>query len=169
MTKQESKDFVKKMFEPTIDNAIRDMRTSKKFFLTEDGEFYSIIANKYIEDKKKFLPFIKKEKRNEFILEYAQVLQEVGNVDDTEIACRLLNWEHTGDVMMLLNADTDWNAVYKLLHLQGHSGWTMSCLVSKVLYFSPYGLDFIEHIYGVEERIKTEKEIASKKTSTKKL
>lgn len=37
----------------------------------------------------------------------------------------------------------------------------MSCLASKILYFSPYGLDFIEHIWGVEERIKAEKEIAS--------
>lgn len=168
MTRQESEDFVKKMFEPTIDNAIRDMRTSKKFFLTEDGKFYSIVAKEYIKDKEKFLPFIKEEKRKEFISEYAQVLQEVGDVADTEIACRLLNWEHAGDVMMLLNADTDWNAVDELLHLQGHSGGTMSCLISKVLYFSPYGLDFIEHICGVEERIKTEKKIASKKTSTPK-
>lgn len=145
MTRQESEDFVKKMFEPTIDNAIRDMRTSKKFFLTEDGKFYSIVAKEYIKDKEKFLPFIKEEKRKEFISEYAQVLQEVGDV-----------------------ADTDWNAVDELLHLQGHSGGTMSCLISKVLYFSPYGLDFIEHICGVEERIKTEKKIASKKTSTPK-
>lgn len=168
MTKQESEDFVKKMFEPTIDNAIRDMRMSKLLFLTKDNNFYSSIANEYMRDKEKFLPFIIGEKQKEFISKYTQIFQEVGVVDDTEIAWRLLNWEHSGDVMMLLNADTDWNAVDELLHLQGHTGGTMSCLASKVLYFSPYGLDFIEHIWGVEERKKAEKEMASLKTSTEK-
>lgn len=168
MTKQESEDFVKKMFEPTIDNAIRDMRMSKLLFLTKDNKFYSSIANEYMRDKEKFLPFIIGEKQKEFISKYTQIFQEVGVVDDTEIAWRLLNWEHSGDVMMLLNADTDWNAVDELLHLQGHTGGTMSCLASKILYFSPYGLDFIEHIWGVEERKKAEKEMASLKTSTTK-
>ena len=168
MTKQESEDFVKKMFEPTIDNAIRDMRMSKLLFLTKDNKFYSSIANEYMRDKEKFLPFIIEEKKKEFISKYTQIFQEVGVVDDTKIAWRLLNWEHSGDVMMLLNADTDWKAVDELLHLQGHTGGTMSCLASKVLYFSPYGLDFIEHIGGVEEREKAEKEMASLKTSTPK-
>ena len=168
MTKQESEDFVKKMFEPTIDNAIRDMRMSKLLFLTKDNKFYSSIANEYMRDKEKFLPFIIGEKQKEFISKYTQIFQEVGVVDDTEIAWRLLNWEHSGDVMMLLNADTDWNAVNELLHLQGHSGRTMNCLASKVLYFSPYGLNFIEHIWGMEERKKAEKEMVSLKTSTAK-
>lgn len=166
MAKQESEDFVKKWFDPTIDNAIRNMRVSKLFFLTKDNKFYSSIANEYMKDKEKFLPFIIEKKQKEFISEYAQIFQEVGDVDDAEIAWRLLNWEHSGDVMMLLNANTDWNSVDELLHLQSHSGGTISCLASKVLYFSPYGLDFIEHIWGVEERIKAEKEIASLKTSS---
>lgn len=161
MTKQEREDFVKKMFEPTIDNAIRDMRISKSLFLTKDNKFYSSIANEYMRDKEKFLPFIIEEKKKEFMATYTQIFQEVGMSDDTVIAWRLLNWEHSGDVMMLLNADTDWNSVDELLHKQGHTGGTMSCLASKILYFSPYGLDFIEHIWGVEERIKAEKEIAS--------
>ncbi len=166
MTKQEREEFVKKMFEPTINNAIRDMRISKSLFLTKDNKFYSSISNEYMKDKEKFLPFIIEEKKKEFITAYAQIFQEVGIADDTEIACRLLNWEHSGDVMMLLNTDTDWNSVDELLHLQGHTGGTMSCLASKILYFSPYGLDFIEHIWGVEERIKVEKEITSVKTSS---
>lgn len=166
MTKQEREDFVKKMFEPTIDNAIRDMRMSKLLFLTKDNKFYSSIANEYMRDKEKFLPFIIEEKQKEFMTTYTQIFQEVGVVDDTEIALRLLNWEHSGDVMMLLNADTDWNSVDELLHLQGHTGGTMSCLASKILYFSPYGLDFIEHIWGVEERVKAEKEIVSVKSSS---
>ncbi len=166
MAKQESEDFVRKLFEPTIDNAIRDMKMSKLLFLTKDNKFYSSIANEYMRDKEKFLPFIIKEKQKEFISKYSQIFQEVGVVDDTKIAWRLLNWEHSGDIMMLLNANTDWNSVDELLHLQGHTGGTMSCLASKVLYFSPYGLDFIEHIWGIEERIKAEKEMASLKTST---
>ena len=163
MTKQEREDFVKKTFEPTIDNAIQDMKMSKSLFLTKDNKFYSSIVNEYMRDKKKFLPFIIEEKQKEFMTTYTQIFQEVGVADDTEIAWRLLNWEHSGDVMMLLNANTDWNSVDELLHLQGHSGGTMNCLASKILYFSPYGLDFIEHIWGVEERVKAEKEIASVK------
>ena len=165
MTKQESEDLVKKMLEPTIDNAIRDMRMSKLLFLTKDNKFYSSIANEYMRDKEKFLPFIIEEKQKEFISKYTQIFQEVGVVDDTEIAWRLLNWEHSGEIMMLLNTDTNWNAVYALLHLQGHSVETMSCLAAKVLYFSTYGLDFIEHIYSIEERQKAEKVMASLKIS----
>lgn len=161
MTKQEKENLVKKMLEPIIDNAIRDMMISKMLFLTKDNKFYSDIANEYMKDKEKFLPFIKEEKQTEFITTYTEVFQEVGITNHTEIALRLLNWEHSGDVMMLLSADTDWNSVDELLHLQGHSGGTMSCLTSKILYFSPYGLDFIEHIWGVEERVKAEKEIES--------
>lgn len=162
MTKEEKQDdFVKKIFEPTIDNAIRDMRISKSLFLTKNNIFYSSIANEYMKDKEKFLPFIVEEKQKEFITTYAHIFQEVGIADDTVIAWKLLNWEHSGYVMMLLSADTDWNSVDKLLHSQGHTGWTMSCLTSKILYFSPYGLNFIEHVWGVEERIKAEKKIAS--------
>lgn len=161
MTKQEKENLVKKMLEPTIDNAIRDMMISKMLFLTKDNKFYSDVANEYMKDKEKFLPFIKEEKQKEFIAKYTEVFQEVGITNHTEIALRLLNWQHSGDVMMLLSADTDWNSVDELLHLQGHSGGTMSCLASKILYFSLYGLDFIEHIWGAEERVKAEKEIES--------
>lgn len=156
MTKQE----VKKMFAPTINNAIRDMKSSKLFFLTKENKFYSSIANAYMRDKEKFLPFIIEEKQKKFISQYAQIFQEVGVDPDTEIAWRLLNWEQTGEVMMLLKSNTDWNAVDELLRLQSHSGRTMNCLASKILHFSPYGLDFIEHVYGVKERKKAEKKIA---------
>lgn len=166
MTKQEREDFVKKMFEPTIDNAIRDMKMSKLIFLTKDGKFYSSIAREYMKDKEKFLPFIKEEERERFMSEYSQIFQKVGTEPDADIAWKLLNWEHSGDIMMLLSDNTDWNTVDNAIHLQGHSGGTMSILTSKILYFSPYGLDFVEHIWGVEARVKAEKEIAS--TSKKK-
>lgn len=166
MTKQESEDLIQKLFEPTIENAIRDMKISKLFFLIKDNKFYSSIANEYMRDKEKFLPFIIEDKQKEFISKYTQVFQGVGIVDDSDIAWTLQSWEHSGNVMMLLNANTDWNAVDDLLHLQGHSGGTMNCLASKVLYFSPYGLDFIEHIWGVKERKKVEKEMNSLKAST---
>ena len=163
MTNQELEDFVEKMFEPTIDNAIKDMRMSKLLFLTKDNKFYSSIANEYMRDKEKFLPFIIEEKQEEFMTTYAQIFQEVGVEADTAIAWQLLNWEHSGDVMMLLNADTDWKSVDELLRLQGHTGGTMSCLSSKILYFSPYGLDFIEHIWGIEERVKIEEKAKAEK------
>ena len=154
------------MFKPTIDNAIRDMKTSMLFFLTKNNKFYSSVANKYMKDKEKFLPFVIEERREKFIESYAEWFQEVGTVDDKIIAWELLNWEHAGDIMMLLSDNTDWSLVDETLHLQGHTGGTISALVSKVLDFSPYGLDFVEHIWGAEERKKAEKEIASEKKSS---
>lgn len=161
MTKSETNINVRKMFEPTIDNAIRDMKMSKLLFLTKDNKFYSMISSEYLEDKKKFLPFIKEEKQKEFMDNYAQVFQEVGTEPDTIIALKLLNWEHSGNIMMLLSDDTDWKVVDETLHNQGHSGSTINSLYSKIVYFSPYGLDFIEHLFGVEERLKAEKEISN--------
>ena len=49
MTKQEREEFVKKMFEPTIDNAIKDMRMSKLLFLTKDNKFYSSVFGQMLE------------------------------------------------------------------------------------------------------------------------
>lgn len=145
------------------------MKLSKLLFITKGNKFYSSIAKEYMKDKEKFLPFIIEERQKEFIETYAGYFQNVRTVDDEAIAWILLNWEHVGDIMMLLSDNTDWNLVDETLHMQGHSGATISSLVSKVLYFSPYGLDFVEHVWGKEERRKTEKEMASeKKTSVSK-
>lgn len=72
MTKQEREEhLLKKIFEPTIDNAIRDMRMAKLLFITKDNKFDSSIVNEYMRDKEKFLPFILEEKQKEFISTYA--------------------------------------------------------------------------------------------------
>ena len=144
MTKQE--DLVKKIFEPTVYNAIRDMKMAKLICLTMGDKFYSSIAAEYMQAKEKFLPFIIKEKREKFMEEYSQVFQEVGIKDDSEIENTLVNWEYSGYIMMLLNADTDWNSVDKLLCSQNHNKETINCLISKVLEYSPYGLDFVKYI-----------------------
>ena len=81
---------IKKIFEPTIDNAIRDMKYSKMLHLTKNNKFYSIIANEYLTDKEKFLPFIKPDKREEFMNKYSEVFQDVGIESDELIAYILL-------------------------------------------------------------------------------
>ena len=159
MYTQELKTKVERIFEPIIDNAIRDMRIAKKLHLTKDNKFYSSIANAYMKDKEKFLPFIITDKKEEFMSEYSQIFQEVGKERDESIAYRLLNFEHSGDIIMLLNANTNWDLVDSTLEQQGHTGGTFNCLANKILYFSPYGLDFIEHAFGSKERIQSEKEI----------
>jgi hypothetical protein len=154
---------------PTIDEAIHDMKITKLFHITKDGKFDSIVVKKYLKDKEKYLPFIKEENREEFMTEYSQIFQELKTENDSDAyaAFRLQSWEHSGDIMMLLNDNTDWDVVDNTLHLQGHTGGTFSCLTSKVLHFSPYGLDFVEHIYGIEERIKTEEKINKDKKRKK--
>lgn len=147
---------IKKIFEPTIDNAIRDMKYSKMLHLTKNNKFYSIIANEYLTDKEKFLPFIKPDKREEFMNKYSEVFQDVGIESDELIAYILLNYEHSGNIMMLLNENTNWDLIDETLEQQGHTGSTFNFLANKVLYYSPYGLDFIKHEFGVEEKIKKE-------------
>lgn len=159
VNKEEVEALVQKMFEPTIDNAIKDMKWSKAFYITKDRKFYSPIANEYMEDKKKFLPFIIPEKQKEFMDMYWRCFEDVGIKDDTDVAYRLLNWEHTGQMMMLLNENTNWDEVDKLIEKQGHTGGTMGLLVHKVIRFSAYGLDFLEHVYGAETRKRVEKEL----------
>lgn len=130
-----------------------------------------MIANEYMKDKEKFLPFIKKEEQKIFMIEYAHVFQEVGDEDDTVIASRLLNWEQSGYVMMLLNVNTDWSSVYELLHSQGHSESSLIELSAKILNFSPYGFDFLEHLRGgIRKQICSSKKSSTsrRKKSTKK-
>lgn len=159
---QDEETRVQKMFEPTIDNAIKNMRWSKILHITKDRQFYSPIANEYMEDKKKFLPFIIPEKQEEFMRLYWKCFEDIGTQDDATIAYRLLNWEHSGDVMMLLNSNTNWYEVDKLIARQGHTGQTMSMLTNKIIKFSAYGLEFLEHVYGTEARQKVEKELKEK-------
>lgn len=159
MFNQEINTQVEKIFEPTIDNAIRDMKLAKKLHLTKNKKFYSSIANEYLKDKEKFLPFIIPDKQEEFMNKYSENFQEVGIESDQLIAYVLLNFEHSGDIMMLLNKNTNWDLVDKTLEAQGHTGGTFNFLANKILYFSPYGLDFIEHVFGTKERKKVEKQI----------
>lgn len=160
MNNQKNKTKAEKIFEPTIDNSIRDMKIAKMFHLTKKDKFYSSIANEYLKDKEKFLPFIIPEKQEEFMNKYSTVFQEVGIESDKLIAYILLNYEHSGDIMMLLNENTNWDMVDSTLEHQGHTGGTLNFLANKVLFFSPYGLDFIEHVFGIKERLQAEKELS---------
>ena len=155
-------EIINKLNEPTIDNAIRNMKFSKMMHLTKNGKFYSTITEEYLRDKEKYLNYIKEELKEDYMRQYRNVFDYVGVYSDAEVAYMLLNWEHTGDILMLLNENTNWKLVDKELYKQGHSGGTISVLSSKVFYYSPYGLDFIEHVYGLEERKKAEKEINKK-------
>lgn len=83
------------------------------------------------------------EKKKEFMEAYAQIFQEVGVATDTEIAWRLLNWEHSGEVMMLLNSSTDWNSVDELLHNQGHT----FLLVRTILFFNTTNLSRVYVVF----------------------
>ena len=46
--KELAEEFVRKMNEPTAENALEDMKMSQMLFLTKDGEFYSTIAKEYL-------------------------------------------------------------------------------------------------------------------------
>ena len=155
MTKKEQENFIKKLLEPTIDNAIEDMRMSKLLFLTQNNKFYSYVVDEYMRDKEKYLPFILPYMREEFIMRYYRIFQKVNDLDDSEIAFKLQDWEHAGNIMMLLNDNTDWSSVNMYLEgLQDYSKEAMNGLASKIYHFSPDGLKFVEHISENDEEFK---------------
>ena len=138
---------VRNLNEPTKENAIRDMFFSKLLFLTKNNKFLSFIVNEYMDDKKKYLPYIIEEKREQFINDYSAVFQHVQSPTDDDVYYELLNWEHACEIMEMLNESTDWKAVDQKIKEHGHSGYTMGRMAGKIEFFSPYGSDFIKHVY----------------------
>ena len=138
---------VRRLTEPTKENAIRDMFFSKILFLTKNNKFLSFVVNEYMDEKKKYLPYIIEEKRERFITDYSAVFQHVQSPDDDDVYYELLNWEHACEIMEMLNENTDWESVDQMIKEHRHSGYTMGRMAGKIEFFSPYGCDFIRHVY----------------------
>ena len=144
-----------------IDEVIKDMKMSKLLWLTKNNKFYSLVAEEYMHDKEKYLLYVKESKRKEFMNNYRDVLQMAGSVSDIVVYAELMHWEHTGEILMLLTDNIDWDVIRESIYYQGHNTESLNVLAHKIVYFSKYGMDFIESVFGKEERIIAEKEIDS--------
>ena len=98
---------VRSLTEPTKENAIRDMFCSKLLFLTKENKFHSYIVNEYMNEKKKYLPYIKEGKKERFMKDYSTVFQHVKSPNDDDVYYELLNWEHACEIMEMLNVNTE--------------------------------------------------------------
>lgn len=136
------------MFEPTKENAIRDMRMAKLFFITKDGKFYSSIANEYIEKMSVYAIYCKEETKENWIKTIESLIEIVGEVRDGELELELLYCEQTAEIMECLSNGASWEEIKQVVKKQGHSGMGISMLGQKILYYSPYGIEFVDKIIG---------------------
>lgn len=148
MTKEETQEFVNKMFEPTAENAIRDMKMSKLLFITKDGKFCSYIANDYIEKMSKYSVHCKEEEQKNWTKTIEQLIFMAGEVDDYTLLSELHSYEDAAEIMERISNGCSWEDISKLTHEQGHSGMTISLLGQKMLHFSPNGIQFVEEVIG---------------------
>lgn len=148
MTKEESKEFVDKMSEVTAENAVRDMKTSKLFFLTKNGKFISYIANDYIEKMSKYSVYCKEEEQENWTQTIEKLIYMAGEVDDYSIESELHAYEDAGEIMKHIANGKSWEEISKLTHEQGHSGMSISLLGQTMLNYSPEGITFTEKVIG---------------------
>ena len=149
MTKEESENFVAKLFELTPKNVIRNMRITKSLHVKKDGEFYSSMANKYVAKMNKYSKFCKEEEQENWIKGIQYVISYAGEVMDYVLIDELYSYQNASEIMELLNSNKDWNEVKKTVQIQGHTGATISSLGQKLLRFSPYGVEFVENVIGI--------------------
>lgn len=150
MTKEESKEFVDKMFEITAENAIRDMKMSKLLFITKNGKFISYIANDYIKKMSKYSIYCKEEEQDNWTNTIEKLIYMAGEVDDYSIESELHAYEDAGKIMEHIGNGKSWEEISKLTHEQGHSGMSISLLGQTMLNYSPEGITFAEEVIGSE-------------------
>ena len=115
-----------------IDEVIKDMKMSKLLWLTKNNKFYSLVAEEYMHDKEKYLLYVKESKRKEFMNNYRDVLQMAGSVSDIVVYAKLMHWEHTGEILMLLTDNIDWDVIRESIYYQGHNTESLNVLAHKL-------------------------------------
>ena len=136
------------LFEPTAENAIRDMTMSKLLFLTKNGEVYSSTANEYIEKMLAYATYCKKEEANNWIKTIKSLIFHAGETNDEYILCELRSKEYAGIIMEQLANGKTMDEIKQIVREQGHSGFTISLLGQNMIMYSPYGLEFAEQVIG---------------------
>ena len=69
-------------------------------------------------------------------------------VSNKDISYELYSYEACGEVMEFLAKNKDFDKLKELIKLQGHTAGTMSLFGKVMLYFSSYGLEFVDNIVG---------------------
>ena len=148
MTKKESEKFVDSLLELTPENIIRNMKTTKFLYITKNGKFYCTMANKYVDKMSKYSKYCKDEEQENWVKGIENVISYAGEVNDYTLTDELHSYQDAGEITEIMSSNNDWEEIGKVVKKQGHSGATMSSLGQKLLYFSPYGVEFVEKIIG---------------------
>ena len=143
-----SEKLIQELFEVNAENAVRDMKMSKLFFLTKNGKFFSIIADEYIEKMSKYSIYCKEEEVENWTQTLRNLIYNAGEVSDDYILCELRSKEYTGIIMEQLANGIAMDRIKQIVLDQGHTGFTISLLGQNMINYSPYGMDFAEQVIG---------------------
>ena len=146
IAKELAEEFVRKMNEPTAENALQDMKISQMLFLTKNGDFYSTIANEYLKILQTNRVYCKEEKQDEWNKKMKSLINHIGKIDDDSWLFHAWVYEKVGIFLEKLSKNCSWSEIDKMVHEQGHSGYSISYVSQMLLEFSPKGIEFVENI-----------------------
>lgn len=142
-----------------IERILIDVKQCKQFFITKNGQLYSLEAENFLEwingYTKYCLPEMveswKQNVRNLIYspivlkprLECTQELQTLVDDRDFYIIDSLFNYMDAGKIMQVFAETGSWDEVENAIRKQGHSGYTFSGISNVMLQYSPHGVDFI--------------------------
>ncbi len=150
MVELKEQELVNKMCEITAENAIKHMKMSKLLYLTKQGRFYNNIANDYIEKMTSYSVYCKQEQQINWVKSIEQLVCMAGEVDDCFLLSELYTYENAAKLMEAISGGYSWEDIKKNIHEQEHFCSTISSLGQIMLYFSPYGVKFVEEVIGNE-------------------
>ena len=143
-----TKEDVEKMFEITVENAVRDMKLAKMFFITKNGKFYSSIANSYIDNMRKYIVYCNDDGKKNLIGEIEELISLAGEMDEVDLMFELYAREHACKIMNLLSNGASWNEIKDYTKSHVLTNWVLSYLGQVMLRYSPQGIEFVDNIIG---------------------
>ena len=151
-----------------IQEILNDVRVCTLLCCTQDGQVYSVLAEKYLEWLGSFSKYCIPEMNQDWQNTIREIVYSVlvpnhqfkDNPDtkkimqdnEYEIIDNLYNFMDAGEIMKTYAKTHSWEQVNNLIKEQGHSGWTFAGLSNVLIQYSPIGVDFIEKFNP--ERIK---------------
>ena len=151
MTREEVRKEIDKITEPTAENAIEDMKMSKKLHITKDGKFYGIVADNYTKKLHEYSSYCKEETEEEWNESIEKLIGMSGEVHDIELLELLYSIEYCGVIMKSIHDGSSWDEIRKLYKNQGHFNVSISLLGQNMLHFSKHGVEFVEEVIGIKK------------------
>ena len=145
------------VFDDTPGDVIRDLRISILINAVDEstGLYKSEIAMNYLRKMNKYSVYCTETTKDEWIRDIAYYVYSVGRkigdeeeFSDYQIEEFLNFYEMLGKIMELISKGVNWDEIKKLVMSYNLSPDDTESLKEKMLYYSPFGDDFITNVFG---------------------